>query len=77
MTLICLLRISKSRKLNLETEKICVSERASKMRGTSATFLAGDSISIYDCLYAMMLPSGNDAAYAFAGHFGRILNSGN
>jgi len=30
-------------------------------------------ISIYDCLHALMLPSGNDAAVVLATEFGRWL----
>jgi D-alanyl-D-alanine carboxypeptidase len=32
------------------------------MEGTTANLLAGDSISIMNLLYGMLLPSGNDAA---------------
>jgi len=33
----------------------------------------GDQITIKDLLYGMMLPSGNDAAWALAAYFGKIL----
>ncbi len=41
-----------------------VSERASKMPGTSAKLSYSDVLTIYDMLHALMLPSGNDAAIA-------------
>ena len=40
------------------------------MYGTSANLYLGDVISILDLLFAMMLPSGNDAAYSLAQNFG-------
>lgn len=36
------------------------------MPGTSAELQAGDIISLKDLLYALMLPSGNDASVAIA-----------
>lgn len=36
------------------------------MIGTSAKLKYGDTLSVYDMLFALMLPSGNDAAYALA-----------
>lgn len=45
--------------------------------GTTANLLAGDSISIKNLLYGMMLPSGNDASQALGIYFGQlILNKG-
>ena len=43
------------------------------MRGTSATLHSGDLFTIYELLYGMMLPSGNDAAYALAGYYGSLM----
>lgn len=36
------------------------------MIGTSAELQTGDILSIYDLLFGLMLPSGNDAAIALA-----------
>jgi D-alanyl-D-alanine carboxypeptidase (penicillin-binding protein 5/6) len=41
--------------------------------GTTANLRAGDKLSILDMLYGMMLPSGNDAAYAIADFFGELI----
>ncbi len=47
------------------------SEMISVPSGSStANLMAGDRITVYDLLYAMMLPSGNDAAKALAFLFG-------
>jgi hypothetical protein len=41
--------------------------------GTSAKLVKGDKLTIFELLYGMMLPSGNDAALSVADYFGRIL----
>ena len=43
------------------------------MPGTSAFLNLNNRISIYDCLCALMIPSGNDAAVVLATEFGRWL----
>lgn len=43
------------------------------MPGTSAELQAGDIISLKDLLYALMLPSGNDASVAIAETVGKII----
>ena len=47
----------------------------SQMEGTSANLLAGESISIMNLLYGMLLPSGNDAAQALGIYFGQLILS--
>lgn len=47
-----------------------VSRYASQIVGTSAELNEGDIISIEDLYYALMLPSGNDAAVVLAENFG-------
>ena len=42
-------------------------------RGSSALLKEGDTITIYDLLLGMNLPSGNDAATCLAEYFGEIL----
>jgi D-alanyl-D-alanine carboxypeptidase (penicillin-binding protein 5/6) len=39
--------------------------------GTSAELVEGDSLSVWDLLHGLMLPSGNDAALALAEYFGK------
>ena len=57
---------------DLEHE-IKVSKYASKAPGTSANLKMGDSLTIKDLLFGLMLPSGNDAAIALAEFFGYFL----
>lgn len=51
-------------------EVITFSERAAKTVGSSAKLDAGEKVTARELLYGLMLPSGNDAAVAFAEHFG-------
>jgi D-alanyl-D-alanine carboxypeptidase len=50
--------------IDIKKEKIIVSERASKMGGTSAKLAYSDVLTVYEMMHALMLPSGNDAAIA-------------
>lgn len=43
------------------------------MPGTSAKLAYGDTCSLYEMLYALMLPSGNDAAHALAEWGGKAI----
>lgn len=52
---------------------ITISDYAANLRGTSAHLKAGDVLNIDQLFYAMMLPSGNDAAYTIAEYFGILL----
>ncbi|HEV3386466.1 MAG TPA: serine hydrolase, partial [Gemmata sp.] len=54
-------------------EVVTYSERAAKTIGSSAKLLAGEKVPVKDLLYGLLLPSGNDAAVAFAEHFGPRL----
>jgi D-alanyl-D-alanine carboxypeptidase (penicillin-binding protein 5/6) len=60
---------------NIDPKKVYlrVSKRASTIGGTSAYLKEGQRLSIYDLLFGLMLPSGNDAAIVLAEHFGRLL----
>lgn len=51
-------------------ESVTFSDHAAGTIGSSAGLRAGDSISVRDLLYGLLLPSGNDAAVALAEHFG-------
>jgi len=46
---------------------------ASDIRGTCAELKEGDVLSVEQLLYGLMLPSGNDAAFALAQHFGKMI----
>lgn len=51
-------------------EIITMSTRADEMRGSTAGLRAGESISVREGLYGLLLPSGNDMSIALAEHFG-------
>jgi D-alanyl-D-alanine carboxypeptidase (penicillin-binding protein 5/6) len=50
-------------------EVVTFSAKAAGTGGTSAKLKAGEKVTVRDLLYGLMLPSGNDAARAFAEHF--------
>jgi D-alanyl-D-alanine carboxypeptidase len=50
-----------------------VTRIGSQIIGTSACLREGDTLSLHQLFYGMMLPSGNDAAYTIANYFGEIL----
>jgi len=52
---------------------VTVTEVAADIRGTNANLEAGDILSVEQLLYGLMLPSGNDAAFALAQYFGKLL----
>lgn len=56
-------------------ERVVFSSRADNTPGSSATIRAGESVTVRELLYGLMLPSGNDAATALAEHFGDRLSS--
>ena len=73
MTCLVCLKIARALNIDLYSCRIQVSQTAASMIGTSANLRAGDSLILWDLLHGLMLPSGNDAAFALAEHFGRLL----
>ena len=53
--------------------RVTVSELAARIGGTSARLRAGDTLTVEDLMYGMMLPSGNDAALVLAETIGDFL----
>jgi D-alanyl-D-alanine carboxypeptidase (penicillin-binding protein 5/6) len=51
-------------------EIVTFSEAADKTPGSTADVRAGEKVTVGELLYGLLLPSGNDAATAFAEHFG-------
>jgi serine-type D-Ala-D-Ala carboxypeptidase (penicillin-binding protein 5/6) len=51
-------------------ETITFSETADKTPGSTADVRTGEKVTVAELLYGLLLPSGNDAATAFAEHFG-------
>ena len=54
-------------------EVVTFSQRADRTPGTSSQVKAGERVTVGELLYGLLLPSGNDAAVAFAEHFGERL----
>lgn len=54
-------------------ETITFSRRADQTRGSTAGILEGESLTVRELLYGLLLPSGNDASVALAEHFGPRL----
>jgi D-alanyl-D-alanine carboxypeptidase (penicillin-binding protein 5/6) len=51
-------------------EVVTFSKRADATDGSTSGLKAGESVSVRECLYGLLLPSGNDAGVALAEHFG-------
>jgi D-alanyl-D-alanine carboxypeptidase (penicillin-binding protein 5/6) len=51
-------------------EVLTFSEQADRTPGSTSDVKAGETVPVRELLYGLMLPSGNDAAAAFAQHFG-------
>lgn len=54
---------------------LTISKTAACMNGTSANLKEGDQLTVAELFYGLLLPSGNDAAYALAEYFGGLLQS--
>lgn len=52
---------------------VTISDDAAGVIGTSAELVAGDTLTVRQLLFGLMLPSGNDAAHTLAEFFGRLL----
>ena len=50
-------------------ETVTFSKLADATAGTTSGIKAGESVPVRDCLYGLLLPSGNDAGNALAEHF--------
>jgi D-alanyl-D-alanine carboxypeptidase (penicillin-binding protein 5/6) len=50
-------------------ERVTFSRLADATPGSTADIKAGESLPVRDCLYGLLLPSGNDAGNALAEHF--------
>lgn len=61
-------------RFNVDDKKlITVSEDAASVIGTSAELIAGDTLTVKQLMYGLMLPSGNDAGHQLAEYFGGLL----
>ena len=73
MTCYLAILIAKKYELDLKDLSFRVPDWISGTPGTSAQLEAGDILSAYDLLFALMLPSGNDAALSLAEVMGKAI----
>ena len=73
MTAYTIIELCKQYKLKLSAIRIEICSVAANIRGTSAKLRKGDCLSAEQLMYGMMLPSGNDAAFALAKYFGKLI----
>ena len=73
MTFYTVLQILDEYDIDSHTTQITISRQAANIPGTTASLREGDVLSVYQLFYGMMLPSGNDAAFALAEYFGEVL----
>jgi len=63
-------------RFNIDIETLVeVSSDAAGVTGTSADLIAGDTLTIWQLLFGLMLPSGNDSAHQLAEFFGAKLKA--
>ena len=60
-------------RLNADQIIVRIDGSSAEMSGTSAELYEGDHYTVKQLLYALMLPSGNDAAVALARWGGKVL----
>ena len=72
MTCYVVLRLMERFKIDQET-LITIGQDAANVNGTSAELVEGDTLTLRQLLYGLMLPSGNDAAHQLAEYFGDLL----
>lgn len=73
MTLHCALKLCKKFNVHSIETLVKIKKNAAETIGTTARICQSDYILLDDLFYAMMLPSGNDAAMALADFFGKRL----
>lgn len=74
MNLITAIEILGTLKLDPSRIYIRVSKEAANLNGTTAFLKEGMELSLYDLMFGIMLPSGNDAAYNMAQVLGAIVS---
>jgi serine-type D-Ala-D-Ala carboxypeptidase (penicillin-binding protein 5/6) len=73
MTCYVVIKLCKYFHLDPKTTEVTISDVAADIRGTTANLQTNDMLSIEQLLYGLMLPSGNDAAFALSQFFGNLL----
>ena len=71
MTALLIIRLCEQFEIKMDKEQVVVYD--SRIIGTTAKLREGDVLTVEQLMYGMMLPSGNDAAYCLANHFGQLI----
>lgn len=74
MTCYLIIKLSEELRRNIFEETFDVREYVEYSTGTTAELIHGDCYTIEQLLYALMLPSGNDAALSLADWAGGLIN---
>jgi serine-type D-Ala-D-Ala carboxypeptidase (penicillin-binding protein 5/6) len=75
MTFYTVMKVMDKFRLQPGNTILTISKTAALMNGTSANLKEGDQLTVAELFYGLLLPSGNDAAYALAEYFGGLLQS--
>ena len=75
MTALVSIMLVKELDLNMSNTYFTVGRSSAGCCGTTAFLVADQKVKIIDLLYALMLPSGNDAALTLAENFGRLMRT--
>ena len=73
MTALVSIMLAQELNLDLSTTYFTVSSSSAGCCGTTAFLVSDQRIKLIDLLYALMLPSGNDAALTLAENFGKLM----
>jgi len=73
MTFYVLLDFLSRNKLDPKEIVVTVTSSSCQVIGTSACLQTNMQVSVYDLFYALMLPSGNDAAFLIAEYIGALM----
>lgn len=74
MTAYTALNICNNFGIKIREHYVCINKQAAWMNGTSAELKIDEEALIIDLLFALLLPSGNDAGVALAQYFGKFLS---
>jgi len=74
MTAYTVLKIISRLDIGILKMKVKVSSDTFMINGTSANLVVGDTLTVWDLLHGLLLPSGNDAALCLADYFGYIIS---
>ena len=73
MTAITSIELAQELKLDIYKTYFKVSNRAASTIGTTANLISNQMVTIYDLLFGLMLPSGNDSGMALAENFSEYI----